>query len=341
MRILKALKKEPIDRIPFWYMRQAGRYLPEYNELKNNDSFLELATNVEKAIEISIQPYKRFKMDAIIMFADILTPFHGIGIPIEFKEKIGPILQFDVFDKNDKNKLKNFNAEIQISYIGEIIIGIKHYIKKIQDNNLALIGFSGAPFTLLSYLIEQGTSKKFEKTKEFMFSFEKEFHILMNDLTELTIQYLKFQIKAGVDLVQIFDSWGGNLSSQHYEEFCYLYMEKIIKEIKSLVPVILFVGNNAHLLPLLVKMKPSCISLDWRSNDISVIPEEIAIQGNLDPLVLYGKPERVQKEVLAILNRFSKRGNFIFNLGHGIYPNTPLHNVEVMVKTIKEYSLNE
>jgi uroporphyrinogen decarboxylase len=341
MRIIKALKNEVVDRVPFWYMRQAGRYLPEYMELKGNDSFLEIATNPKKAIEISIQPYKRFKMDGIIIFADILTPLYGVGIPIEFKEKIGPILEFNIFNKNDTNKLRFFDPESQIPYIKNIILGIKDFIKLEGDTNVALLGFAGAPFTLLSYLIEQGTSKKFEKTKEFLFTFENEAHQLMNDLTELTIKYLMFQIQSGVDVVQVFDSWGGVLSYEHYEEFCFPYMKKIVDAIKPYVPVILFVGNNAHLLPQLVKMNPDCISLDWRVQDLSIIPKSIAIQGNLDPLVLYGNSKRVQKEVYRILEKFSYRNNFIFNLGHGIYPNTPLHNVEIMVKTIKEFSLNK
>lgn len=341
MRILKALKKEPIDRIPFWYMRQAGRYLPEYLQLKGSDSFLELAMNPKKAIEISIQPYKRFRMDAIILFADILTPLQAVGIPIEFHEKIGPTLKYDVFNKDDLKKIKNFEPEKQVFYVREIIQGIKNYIKNINDDNVALIGFSGAPFTLLSYLVEGGTAKKFEKTKEFMFNFEKDFHHLMEDITNLIIEYLKFQIQSGVDLVQIFDSWGGILSYHHYEEFCFPYLKKIIKNIKQYVPVILFVGNNAHLVKLLSLLEPDCISLDWRVEDITMIPENIAIQGNMDPLVLFGSSERVKKETLNILNKFSKRKNFIFNLGHGIYPNTPLHNVEVMVQTIKEYRLNE
>ncbi len=340
MRLLNALLNQEVDRIPFWYMRQAGRYLPEYNQVKGNLDFLELSTHPQKAIEISIQPYKRFQMDGIIMFADILTPLHGVGIPIHFKENIGPIINFDIHNKTYHKKIIEFDPEKQVPYIKEIIEGIRNFIDN-TDKNITLIGFAGAPFTLLSYLIEGKTSKKFEKTKEFMFYFEKEFHELMQILSQLTISYLKYQINAGVNTIQLFDSWGGILSLEHYEEFCYPYMKAIIQEIKSKIPIILFVGNNSHLIPLLVKLEPNCISLDWRTNDISLIPEHIAIQGNLDPLVLYGHPERVKKETLKILNSFSIRKNYIFNLGHGIYPNTPLYNVETMVQTIKQYKLNK
>lgn len=340
MRLLNALLNKNVDRIPFWYMRQAGRYLPEYNQVKGNLDFLELSTNPQKAIEISIQPYKRFQMDGIIMFADILTPLHGAGIPIHFKDNIGPVIDHDIHNINHNNKLKEFNPQKQIPYIKEIIQGIRNFILN-TDKNITLIGFAGAPFTLLSYLIEGKTSKKFEKTKEFMFYFEKDFHELMQLLTDITISYLNYQIEAGVNTIQLFDSWGGILSSEHYEEFCYPYMKKIIQELKSKTPVILFVGNNSHLIPLLVKLEPNCISLDWRTNDISMIPQHIAIQGNMDPLILYGNPERVKKETLKVLQRFSTRKNYIFNLGHGIYPSTPLHNVEIMVETIKQYSSNK
>lgn len=341
MRLLNAiLNNNNIDRIPFWYMRQAGRYLPEYNQVKGNLNFLELSTHIEKAIEISIQPYKRFQMDGIIIFADILTPLHGAGIPLSFIENTGPVIEYEINNIEHNKKIKDFIPEKQIPYIKDIIHGIKDFIHN-TDKNISLIGFAGAPFTLLSYLVEGKTSKKFEKTKEFLFYFEKQFHELMESLTTLTITYLNYQIKAGVDIIQIFDSWGGILSLEHYKEFCYPYMEKILQELKSKIPIILFVGNNSHLLPLLIKLEPNCISLDWRANDISIIPDHIAIQGNLDPLILYGTPERVKKETLHVLNRFSIRRNYVFNLGHGIYPNTPLYNVEVMVQTIKQYSLNK
>ncbi len=339
--LLEVLNNKKVQKIPFWYMRQAGRYLPEYIQTKGNLDFLELSLNIEKAIEISIQPYIRFKMDGIILFADILTPLHGIGIPIQFKENIGPIIHFDIFNKNDINKLKNLYPEKQVYHIKQIIKGIKEFIDQNTNKEASLIGFSGAPFTLLSYLVEKKTSRKFEKTKEFLFNFEDFYREIMEYLTKITIQYLEYQVEAGAEVVQIFDSWGGILSYHHYEEFCFPYMKKIVSHLKQKVPVIVFVGNNSHLIPLLVKMEPTCISLDWRVFDISNIPENIAIQGNMDPLVLYGSKERVQKETLFVLNTFSVRNNFIFNLGHGIYPDTPLHNVQTMVDIIRNYPLNK
>lgn len=335
MKLVKALKGELLDSIPFWFMRQAGRYLPEYNQTKGKRNFLEIIQDVELATNISIQPYLRFQTDGIIIFADILTPYIALEMPLSF-ENNGPNIKFNIFSEEDKEKLLIFNPEKNLEYLKNIIKNIKDFIYK-KNQDVSLIGFAGAPFTMLSYLIEVGVNKKLEKTKEFLFNFEKETHDYMEILTKITIEYLKFQIANGVELVQIFDSWGGILSSSHYKEFCFPYMKRIIDEIQKFVPVIVFVGNNFHLIELLIELKPSCISLDWRIETIERIPEEIGIQGNLDPVVLLGQEERVRKEVKDILDKFSTRRRFIFNLGHGILPHTPLHNVYAMIETIKKY----
>ncbi len=335
MKILKALQNEDLDSIPFWYMRQAGRYLPEYLEIKGNKNFIEISRDVEIATEISLQPYKRFQMDGIIMFADILTPFYSIPVPLEFSEKQGPVLHFDVFSKEDRKKILDFNPE-ELVFIREIIRNLLNFIKK-TNNEVTLIGFAGAPFTLLSYLVERTTSRKFDQTKEFIYIFQDIYKELMESLTDLTIKYLKYQIDSGVQIIQIFDSWGGILSREHFKKFNFIYLKKIISEIKKYIPVILFIGNNSHLIDILVDLEPSCISLDWRADNIDEIPEKIGIQGNLDPHVLLGKSSFVKEETLRVLDKFSKRKNYIFNLGHGILPRTPLHNVEIMVRTIKEY----
>lgn len=335
MKLVKALKGEFLESIPFWFMRQAGRYLPEYNQTKGKKNFLEIIQDVDLATHISIQPYLRFRTDGIIIFADILTPYIALKIPISFEDN-GPNIKFNIYSEKDKEKLLTFNPEESLVYLKNIIKNIKNFIDK-ENQNISLIGFAGAPFTMLSYLIENGINKKLEKTKEFLFNFEEASHNYMEILAKITIEYLKFQILNGVDLVQIFDSWGGILSPSHYKEFCFPYIKRIVEEIKKLVPVIVFIGNNSHLLELLIELKPSCISLDWRIDTIEKIPEEIGIQGNLDPVILLGKEERVRREVQEILDRFSKRRRFIFNLGHGILPNTPLHNVYAMIETIKKY----
>ncbi len=338
MRLLKALRNEFLETVPFWFMRQAGRYLPEYNRIKGKKNFLQIIQDVNLATEISIQPYKRFKTDGIILFADILTPFLAIQIPLDFDET-GPKLLFNVNSFQDLKKLKEFRPKEQLEYISKIIENIKQFIDS-EKSETSLIGFAGAPFTMLSYLIENGNSKKLDKTKEYLFSFEDQTLEILEILTSITIEYLKFQIQSGVEIVQIFDSWGGILSKKHYYEFSFPFIKKIVKEIQSYAPIIVFVGNGAHLLDLMIATGADCLSLDWRVDSIDLIPEKIGIQGNLDPLVLLGKTERVKKEVLEILKTFSSRKNFIFNLGHGIVPNTPLHNMEEMVETIKNFKRN-
>ncbi|MCS7205828.1 MAG: uroporphyrinogen decarboxylase [Leptospiraceae bacterium] len=338
MRILKALQKQPLDRVPYWFMRQAGRYLPEYHQVKGSENFLSLTKNIEKSIEISLQPHKRFDVDGVIIFADILTPLEALGISIEFRETIGPVVQFDIFHPEQRQKLKQFDPENQVAFIKKVIQGIKNY-RDSRSPETGIIGFAGAPFTLLSYLIERKTSKQFENTKEFMFNFEDLYHEVMMDLTSITISYLNHQIDSGVDVVQLFDSWGGYLTFDQYHEFVFPYMKKIIDEIKRKIPVILFVGNHAHLTSLLVELKPSCLSLDWRIERFDDIPDDIAIQGNMDPLILLGKQGRVTHETTKILERFARRKNFIFNLGHGMNPHTPLHNVEAMIETIRNFRL--
>lgn len=338
MKLVKALKNELLETVPFWFMRQAGRYLPEYNRSKGQKSFIQIIQDVHLATEISIQPYKRFKTDGIILFSDILTPYLAVDLPLNFDET-GPKIQFDINSYQDIKKLKEFRPQEQIPFISKIIKNIKQFLQS-EKTEASLIGFAGAPFTMLCYLVEGGNFKKFDMTKEFLFSFEDQALEVLEILTTITVEYLKFQIHSGVELVQIFDSWGGILSHKHYQEFSFPFIKKIVDEIKSIVPVIIFVGNGSHLLDLLVQMEADCISLDWRVCSISMIPKRIGIQGNLDPLVLLGKTKRVKEEVLEILQTFSSRKNFIFNLGHGILPNTPLHNVEEMVETIKNFKRN-
>ncbi|MFN3605111.1 MAG: uroporphyrinogen decarboxylase [Leptonema sp. (in: bacteria)] len=335
MKLVKTLRNGYEESIPFWFMRQAGRYLPEYNRSKGHKSFIETILDVDLATTISLQPYIRYRTDGIIVFADILTPYLAIDIPLSFKES-GPKLEFDIFSRQDIKKLYNFEPNLQLEYLRKIIQNLREFIQK-ENSESSLIGFAGAPFTMLSYLIEKGNSRKLDNTKEFLFNFEAQALEILEILTNLTVEYLKFQIHSGVELVQLFDSWGGILSSKHYREFCFPFLKQIIDAIKPLVPIIIFVGNNTHLIDQLVELEPDAISLDWRVNDISKIPSKIGIQGNLDPAILLGSTERVQREVWELLNTFSVRKNFIFNLGHGILPSTPIHNVNKMVDTIKRF----
>lgn len=359
--ILKAFQGQPTDRIPVWFMRQAGRYLPEYNQIRSGLSFMDLTMNVDLACEVSIQPYIRFGLDAIIMFSDILTPLSGAGVPLHFEEKRGPILSKTISSESDLTILDSFDPNRDTPFVKEILQTLigkltssappepqNHFLSKEDVKNITrpgLLGFAGAPFTLASYLIEGGTSKKFDKTKKFMYSHTNLFHKLSDRLASMTIDYLTMQLQSGADAVQIFDSWGGILSPSDYAEFSLPYTKKIIDGLKqnseiSEKPVILFVGNGAHLLDQMSSQRPDVISLDWRvSLDEAkrFIPGDIALQGNMDPLVLYGTKDRVKQETTRILDEFSNRKGYVFNLGHGIHPEAPIECVETMIQTVRNY----
>jgi uroporphyrinogen decarboxylase len=338
--LIQALKGQKCNRIPFWYMRQAGRYLPEYNELRRGRSFLEMSTDPDIAFEITIQPHRRFQTDGLILFADILTPVHACGISLHFEEKLGPVLEKTITEEEDLHMLEGFSPAAHCSYIGETLQRLSAYASS-QKDRPAVLGFAGAPFTMASYLVEGGTSKKFEKIRSMMFGQPELYHQLCNRLADITVDYLRYQMAAGAEAVQIFDSWAGILSAGQYEEFAGSYTGEIIRRLKAEFdhPIILFVGGGHHLLPEMVRQNPDAISLDWRvrMEDVAEIPSRIAIQGNLDPLYLYGSRDRVIRETEAVLNRFASRPGYVFNLGHGIHPASPLENVEAMIQTIRNY----
>lgn len=337
--LIQALRGSATGRIPVWYMRQAGRYLPEYNEIRRGRTFLELANTPDLAFEVSIQPHKRFSVDGIILFADILTPIAGAGIPLVFEEQKGPVLNVTQDLEKEISLTQSFDPS-KTWFTAETIRRLRSYIDALPEaSRPGLLGFAGAPFTLASYLIEGRTSKKFEKTKAMVFGDPERFHRLSDALTGMTIHYLKMQIDAGVDAVQIFDSWGGILSAFDYEEFSARYIKRIIEAIQPLGrPVIAFVGNSHHLLSEIVKMNPTAVSLDWRTpaaDARKIIPASMGIQGNLDPLVLYGKPETVRAHTKRVLDGFKNRPGYVFNLGHGIHPATPIPCVEAMLETVR------
>jgi len=338
--LIRALRGERTERVPFWYMRQAGRYLPEYNELRRGRTFIEVMESPDLAFEISMQPFRRFKMDGVILFSDILTPVRGAGIPLHFEEKKGPVLERTINSSEDLAIFRDFRTERDCPYVPEILRRLKSRLSDEQERP-ALIGFAGAPFTLASYLVEGGGTQKFEKTKQFLFQRTELFLELSQALTEMTIEYLTAQIRAGADAVQVFDSWGGILSPAHYREFSAPFTRQIINAIRNetKVPVILFVGSNSHLLNEITEQNPHAVSLDWRVSPESAlsIPARFALQGNLDPLVLYGTPARTAIETRNVLQAFASRQGYVFNLGHGIHPASAIENVETMVRTVREF----
>lgn len=340
--LVRALRGEKTERVPIWFMRQAGRYLPEYNEIRKGLSFIELTQNPDLAFEVTIQPHRRFQVDGLIMFADILTPLHGAGVPLYFEEKKGPILEKVVATESDLEMIADFDPVRDTGYVKALLNKLRSYADGFSvEERPGVLGFAGAPFTMASYLIEGGTTKKFEKIKRMMFAEPELFAKLGDRIADMTIEYLRMQLREGADAVQLFDSWGGILSIEHYREFSAPYTNRIIQTLRKEFPekpIILFVGNAAHLLPALTESGASVISLDWRvdpDNALKLIPGSFAIQGNMDPLVLYGKPDRVKKEVTKIINKFKNRPGYIFNLGHGIHPGSPMECVEAMVSTVR------
>jgi len=341
--ILQALKGNKTQRPPIWFMRQAGRYLPEYNEIRKGLSFVELTQNVDLSIEVSLQPHRRFAVDGIIMFSDILTPLNGAGVPLYFEEKKGPILEKTIASDADLSLLDRFDPSRDVPYVKSIVQGLRSAIDSMPGERPGLLGFAGAPFTLASYLVEGGTSKRFEKTKAFIFGKSELYHKVASRLSEMMIDYLSMQLSSGCDAVQLFDSWGGILSPVHYKEFIAPYTSRIIASLREKFPqkaVILFTGNGSHLLKEMSMQKPDALSLDWRVCADCVsreIDPSIAIQGNMDPLVLYGSAERTKKSVQEVLSMFAGRPGYVFNLGHGIHPESPIPNVEIMVQTVKNF----
>lgn len=337
--LVQALRRQKTSRVPFWYMRQAGRYLPEYNELRRGRTFIEVMESPDLSVEISLQPYRRYRMDGVIMFSDILTPLRGAGIPLHFEEKKGPVLGRTIENETELAMFRDFVPENGCSYVAEILRRLRETLSK-EAEPPALLGFAGAPFTLASYLIEGGSTSKFEKTKAVIFSRPEFFAALSSALADLTIRYLAMQVNSGAQAVQIFDSWGGILSRDHYREFSMPYTKRIIQETQKLgVPVILFTGNSAHLIADLAEQTPDCISLDWRVSAEAArsIPGTIALQGNMDPLVLYGSVERTRMETKRTLEAFRGRAGYVFNLGHGIHPASGLENVQAMIETIRAF----
>ena len=312
-------------------MRQAGRYMPQYREIRSKvKNFMELCKNVDLAVEISLLPLKLLGVDAIIIFSDILVPLESLGIKIEFEEGEGPKL----FWNGRVEDLKRYNPEDN-AYVFEII----KRVKEAQDE-VPVIGFCGSPYTLSSYVIEGGASKDFKKTKLFMWERPKEFKKLMEIITESLITYVKEQIKAGADVIQIFDSWTNYLSCEDYEEYVYPYVNYLISEIKDFsdIPLIYFFRGSSSFIDIAVDYKVDCLSVDWSVD----IPSEMkiynkAFQGNLEPTVLYSNKEVIRGKTLNILKRIPKKTHYVFNLGHGLAPDMKFEKVKYLVEVVKSF----
>jgi uroporphyrinogen decarboxylase len=336
-RFLKACRKEPVDCTPIWMMRQAGRYLPEYREIRSKYSFIEMCKRPELVVEVTLQPIRRFELDAAIIFADILLPLEHMGIDFEFTKDDGPQIKNPVRTIKEVEKMRSFDVEEKMDYLLKSI----KLVRKELDGKVPLIGFSGAPFTLASYIIEGGGSRNYIHTKTMMYTEPDTWHLLMEKLVDMVVKYLNAQIKAGVQAIQIFDSWVGCLSTSDYKEFILPHQKRLIENIDKSVPCIHFAFGASHLLKYVKEAGGDVIGLDWRI-DIDeawkILNFEPAVQGNLDPAALYGSRDYIKKRVTDILKRVENRNGHIFNLGHGILPTVPVENAKYLIDLVHELS---
>lgn len=338
---LRVCRGEEVDYTPVWLMRQAGRYLPEYQAVRSNVDFLTLCKNPKLAAEITLQPVDILGVDAAILFSDILIPVESMGMRLEFSDKEGPILSEPIRNKSSVDRLIIPDTEEDMPFIIETI----KILRKELENKVPLIGFSGAPFTLATYMIEGGTSKNFLHTKKMMFQHSGVFDYLMDKLTTTVISYLSDQIKAGAQAVQIFDTWAGMLTPNDYKEFALPYVKKVISELKKEgVPIIYFVNDCAGILKEVKKSGADVIGIDWRidiADAIKKLGKKVVIQGNLDPCALFLPKEKIEERVKDILWKGETAKGHIFNLGHGILPQTPVENVIAMVEAVHKYGGKE
>jgi len=322
---LDACLNKKTSYTPVWYMRQAGRYLPEYRKLKGTTNILDIVRNPEFAAKITLLPVDILNVDAAVLYADIMIPLLGIGVDLEIVENLGPVIKKPVKNLSDVQKLRSLEPEADIPYLLQTISILRKELK------VPLIGFSAAPFTLASYLVEGQPSRNFLKIKAMMYADSKSWNLLMEKLTDMIIVYLTAQVKAGVQVVQIFDSWIGCLSEEDYQTFVLPYSQRIFKELKKLsVPTIHFGTNTAGMLESFSSVDCDVVSVDWRmpiAKAWKTIGYDKGIQGNLDPALLLSDFSIIKKHVDAIFDSLPKREGYIFNLGHGVLPETPVKNV--------------
>lgn len=332
---LRALKGETVERPPVWMMRQAGRYLPEFQEIKAKYDFFTRCQTPELASEITVQPIRRYGMDAAILFSDILVIPQAMNIEVEMKPNFGPYLPNPIRSQKDLDSVIVPDVNDALGYVMEAIKATK---EKLNDE-IPLIGFAGSPWTILCYCVQGQGSKNFDKAKELCFTQPLVAHSLLQKITDTTIAYLKAKVKAGVNAVQVFDSWGGMLSPADYQEFSFQYIQQIVDALKDVAPVIVFGKGCWFALGDMAKSGASALGVDWTCsprNARYLSGGKITLQGNFDPSRLLSPPADIKKMVTQMIHGFGK-DRFVANLGHGILPNIPLENAKAFVDAVKEY----
>ena len=332
---LKALKGESVKRPPVWMMRQAGRYLPEFMAIREKYDFFTRCQTPELASEITVQPIRRFGMDAAILFSDILVIPQAMNIEVQMRPDVGPYLPDPIRSLDDVASVQVPDINSSLGYVME---AIKMTLEKL-DNEIPLIGFAGAPWTILCYCVQGQGSKSFDKAKEFCFTQPEAAHMLLQKITDTTIAYLKAKVLSGVHAVQLFDSWGGMLSPDDYNEFSLPYIQQIVDALKQETPVIVFAKGCWFVLNKLAATGASALGIDWTCNARNaryLTGGQITLQGNLDPARLFSPPDQIKQMVEQMIDDFGK-DRYIVNLGHGILPNIPLENVSAFINAVKEF----
>tara|TARA_Y100001968_G_scaffold302707_1_gene316222 strand:- start:1512 stop:2663 length:1152 start_codon:yes stop_codon:yes gene_type:complete len=342
-RFLRALARQPVDVTPVWMMRQAGRYLPEYRASRARaGDFMGLCMNPEMACEVTLQPLDRYPLDAAILFSDILTIPDAMGQGLYFETGEGPRFRKVIDTAADIEALPVPDPEQDLGYVMDAVRTIRREL----NGRVPLIGFSGSPWTLATYMVEGGSSKDFRKTKAMLYDQPEAMHLLLDKLAQSVTSYLNGQIKAGAQAVQIFDTWGGNLSADAYQNFSLAYMRKIVSGLirehdGRKIPVILFTKNGGLWLESIADAGADALGLDW-TMDIGVarsrVGSKVALQGNMDPTVLYAKPEAIRAEVARILASYGKGSGHVFNLGHGITPEVDPAHAGAFIEAVHELS---
>lgn len=342
-RFLRALLKEPVDVTPVWMMRQAGRYLPEYRATRAKaGSFMQLCMNPELACEVTMQPLERYPLDAAILFSDILTVPDAMGLKLRFAEGEGPIFDKPVRTEADVNALPVPDPEGELKYVMDAVRTIRREL----DGRVPLIGFAGSPWTLATYMVEGSSSKEYAKVKGMLFDRPDLMHKLLDTTARSVTAYLNAQIDAGAQAIQIFDTWGGMLTPRDYKEFSLRYMQQIVAGLKReadgrKVPVILFTKGGGQWLEAMAEIGADALGMDWTTDmgDARArVGDKVALQGNMDPTVLYASPERIRQEVATVLESYGHGTGHVFNLGHGIHQHVDPENAGAFIEAVHSLS---
>ena len=340
-RFLKACRREEVDCTPVWFMRQAGRYMAEYRAIRAKHTLLEICQQPELATEVTLQPVRALGVDAAILFADILLPLMPMGINLEFAKGEGPIIHNPIRSRADVEALRTVEPRESLAHVLEAV----RLVRRELDGQVPLIGFAGAPFTLASYIIEGGSSRNFTKTKRLMYDDARAWHSLLSKLGCVITDYLTAQVQAGAQAVQLFDSWVGALSPGDYAEYVLPHSRFVIEQVQRTgVPLIHFGTDTTALLPLMKEAGGDVIGLDWRMPldwGWNILGDDVAIQGNLDPVALFAPRNVLENKVKVVLEQAANQPGHIFNLGHGILPETPVENVKAVVEMVHEFSKRE